>query len=103
VVHQPDKVGVDCQYEDAGVMLSDPTISLDGLPNVITIGLCPKVVLEADKELCLNDSVILKPSFRFRLYPGLTWYDGTADSSKVIHDSVYWIEVPPLRVLSGFS
>ncbi len=96
VIHHPDKPGIDCQYEIAGITLLPGTASVYGLPNPAPYSFCPTLSLGQDRTFCIGDSVQLTITLNSTkdCPQSFVWYDGTEDHEKILTQTgIYWIEV----------
>jgi len=99
VIHQPDKQGVACQYEEAGISLATNTLSALGLPAFVPYSFYPDSIailsLGSDTSICAGSSITLSVDFTASCDSiHFLWNDGSTGQELVVHPpGVYWIEI----------
>ena len=99
VIHQPNRVGISCQFEFNSIILEPGTSTLFGFPARIPYSFflddqsLPS--LGNDTSLCSGDSLILDANFPTNCdSTEYFWSDGSSGSELVIHQpGAYWVEI----------
>lgn len=97
VIHQPNRRGVDCQYEGSGVSLSPKTRAIFGLPNpsLYSFFLPRSNLLGSDTVVCDGSIVELSVNISKECNPvSILWNDGSTDLSRSISlPGTYWVSL----------
>jgi hypothetical protein len=96
IIHQPDKVGVACQFVEGDITLYPGTGSTFGLPNPAPYSFCPTFFFGSDTTLCNGDTLSLAMDLKSTETCPVTffWNDGTSDTIKTISTpGLFWVEL----------
>lgn len=95
VIEFPNKIGLDCEYVNDGIILSPEASSAWGLPNPAPYSFCLPLTLGTDINLCEGGQVTLIAERKGEnCMQSFVWDNGSLDSIRVIEEpGLYWIEV----------
>lgn len=97
VIHKPDQIGLECNFEESGIGLKINTSAFYGLPayNVYSFFTPFSEILGSDTALCVGSTIDLHINLSKDCDPiSLLWNDGSTDLVKTFDQpGIYWVEV----------